>query len=173
MTLNGNSDETNGYNSVIKNGVVSNANLVKSVIPPIGAVISWLKSLTGCPALPDGWVECNGQTLSDSSSPFNGQVIPNLNGGTYRILRGASTSGSTGGSDTHNHKWSDGSNDNSATYKTFSLANDTTYSYDSSGNRVAINTDTSPNPDLLGTNYTSKDSSLPAYYEVVYIMRVK
>lgn len=93
MTLNGNSDETNGYNSVIKNGALANANLVKSVIPPIGSVLAWLKSLgtTHTPSLPDGWVECNGQTLSDSDSPYNGDTIPDLNG----IIQVASTATAT------------------------------------------------------------------------------
>ncbi|MDD5551464.1 MAG: hypothetical protein PHS34_09405 [Candidatus Omnitrophica bacterium] len=34
------------------------------------------------PHLPDGWVEMNGQTLSDPDSPYDGQVIPNINGDT-------------------------------------------------------------------------------------------
>jgi hypothetical protein len=43
-------------------------------LAPIGAVIAWLKSYTNTPALPDSWVECNGQTLSDAYSVYNGQV---------------------------------------------------------------------------------------------------
>lgn len=69
-------------------------------VNPIGAIIAWHKSLTGTPAIPAGWVECNGQTLSDAGSPYNGQVIPNLNGtpsggysGGGRFLRGGTTSG--------------------------------------------------------------------------------
>lgn len=61
-------------------------------IVPIGSIIAWHKSLPGTPSLPDGWVECSGQTLNDLESPLNGQVIPNLNG-TARFLRGASSSG--------------------------------------------------------------------------------
>jgi hypothetical protein len=63
-------------------------------VVPIGSVIAWHKSLSGVPALPDGWVECNGQTLSDVASPLNGQAIPDLNG-QARFLRGGSTSGTT------------------------------------------------------------------------------
>lgn len=44
MALNGNNDEANGYNSVIKNGTAPDANLVKSVMPPIGSVVSWMKT---------------------------------------------------------------------------------------------------------------------------------
>jgi hypothetical protein len=71
---------------------------------PIGSILPWYKSLTGVPALPYGWVECNGQTLSDVHSPLNGQVIPNLNGNasgadtfsnskTAVYLRGGANSG--------------------------------------------------------------------------------
>jgi hypothetical protein len=60
---------------------------------PIGSIVAWLKSYTNVPTLPDNWVECNGQTLSDADSVFNGQTIPNLNTGTYRYLRGHSSSG--------------------------------------------------------------------------------
>ncbi len=69
------------------NGAISGFGIV-----PIGSVIAWHKSLTGTPSLPDGWVECNGQTLSDADSPYNGQLMPNLNG-EGRFLRGAAISG--------------------------------------------------------------------------------
>jgi hypothetical protein len=59
---------------------------------PVGAIIAWHKTLTGCPALPSSFAECNGQTLSDGDSPFNGQTIPNLNG-EGRFLRGSNASG--------------------------------------------------------------------------------
>jgi len=55
------------------------ATLVSYVVP-VGVIIAWHKSFANTPALPDGWVECNGQTLSDGDSPYDGQVIPNLNG---------------------------------------------------------------------------------------------
>lgn len=62
-------------------------------ILPIGTILPWHKNIT-IPALtlPDGFVECNGQTLNDLTSPINGAAIPNLNG-DGRFLRGASTSG--------------------------------------------------------------------------------
>ena len=72
-------------------------NIPPSIMSPIGSMVAWLKNLAGTPSLPTGWVECNGQTLSDVNSPYNGQVIPNLNGGN-RFLRGNATSGATGGS---------------------------------------------------------------------------
>lgn len=54
---------------------------ITTVRPPVGAVVAWHKSITAKMLdLPVGWVECNGQTLSDSNSLLDGIVIPNLNG---------------------------------------------------------------------------------------------
>ena len=75
-------------------------------IVPIGAIVAWVKSLAGTPSLLPSFVECNGQVLADGDSPLNGRTIPNLNasgGGTKRFLRGSTTSGTTGGTETHTH----------------------------------------------------------------------
>lgn len=61
-------------------------------IVPVGTIMAWHKSLSGTPSLPAGWVECNGQVLSDPASPYDGQMIPDLNG-QGRFLRGSTTSG--------------------------------------------------------------------------------
>lgn len=60
---------------------------------PIGSIIAWHKSLTGTPALPPNWAECNGQTVTDTESPYYDEALPNLNGSSL-FLRGASASGS-------------------------------------------------------------------------------
>lgn len=57
------------------------------------------------PRLPDAWVECNGQVLSDANSPFNGGTIPSLNGTTNAtdiFIRGIknAVTGTTAGSST-------------------------------------------------------------------------
>lgn len=131
-----------GYNSLIKGGVQPVAGYLKACMVPIGSIVAWTKSTTGCPTLPDGWVECNGGTLSDASSPFNGQAIPDLNV-TQRFLRGKTTSGTTGGSDTHNHSWS------------------------------VVGTDLQSGTNFKLVNSTNADSNVPAYMEVVWIWRVK
>ena len=69
---------------------------------PIGSIVAWHKSHAGTPALPDGWVECNGQSITDGDSPYNGYSVPELNY-SYRFLRGATASGSVGGQETHTH----------------------------------------------------------------------
>jgi len=67
---------------------------------PIGTIVAWHKSMSGTPVLPEGWVECNGQTIDDPASPYNGQAVPNLNSAVQdgsinsgMFLRGGPTSG--------------------------------------------------------------------------------
>jgi|SRR5882724_1112490 len=119
----------------------------------IGGVFAWMKDLPGVPALGAQFVECNGQSLSDAGSPLNGQTIPDLNT-AQRFLRGAAASGATGGADTHDH-----------TGNTSTPADLLQAAY---------------NPDLtLATGShthpftTDASSSLPSFYEVVWVMRVK
>jgi len=73
--------------------------------PPIGAVVAWLKSMTNTPPLTRGWVECNGQVISDEESPYHGTAVPDLNGnrGPPRFLRGSATGGDAGGAEKHSH----------------------------------------------------------------------
>ena len=127
---------------------------------PIGVILPWAKTITGVPALPSGFIECDGSTVSDPESPLDGQAVPNLNAGTYRMLRGASTSGGTGGADTHTHTFS-------ATSGTPS-ANNPNYSFVVTGTTPPAQTHTH---DVSGT--TAGGSTLPAYYGVVFIIRIK
>jgi hypothetical protein len=64
-----------------------------NVMPPIGTIVAWHKSLTGTPTLPNNWVECSGQTISDAESVYDGQTLPNLNGNSARIIGDSTTSG--------------------------------------------------------------------------------
>ncbi len=75
---------------------------------PIGTIVAWHKSMTGTPSLPEGWLECNGQTVADVESSYDGQVLPNLNG-EGRFLRGGSTSGTLQDSQNlaHTHNYGD------------------------------------------------------------------
>lgn len=72
---------------------------------PIGGVIALLKQITGVPALPVEYMECNGGTVTDVASPMYGQAIPDLNN-TNHFLMGAINSWPAepdGGAATHNH----------------------------------------------------------------------
>lgn len=120
---------------------------------PIGTILPWAKSITGVPALPAQFVECNGSVLSDAASPLNGQTMPDLNT-TKRFLRGSATSGTTGGSDTVNLEHTHGL----TSIGSISLGG-------GGGSTVTLGT---PNNGLSATT-----STLSAYMEVVYIIRVK
>jgi len=114
---------------------------------PIGAVTSWLKNFPNVPPLSDNFVECNGQVLDDSSSIFNGQTIPNLNG-ENRFLRGNSASGGIGGSENHQH-----------------TTNIPGTGAGSTGGQITVGSS--------GSFASSDASNLPFYYEVVWIIRIK
>lgn len=125
------------------------------LVLPVGCVTGYLKSLPSVPALPGTWVECNGQPINDAESPLNGLNAPDLNGagGPQRFLRGAATSGGTGGADAHVHDIDlQGNISGTADGGDHSSVNPTVYST------------TAPNP---------ASSSLPSYYEVVWVLRVK
>lgn len=135
--------------------IIDDVNISQALVP-IGSIIPWAKSITGVPALSINFVECNGQVLNDPTSPLNGQTIPNLNGyggTTKRFLRGSTSGGSTGGSDTNDHS-------HSVTIP----AEDT-----ESG---AGGTDAGKQG-TFGTSGPSNNNNLPSYYEVVFIIRVK
>lgn len=135
-----------GMGAVVQDKIIWND--VGIGIIPIGGIVAWLKTLAGCPPLLPNYVECNGQVLADGGSLFNGATIPNLNasgGGTKRFLRGSTTSGTIGGTETHKHSTAIGG----GTIGTY-------------GGGVVAGTYDS---DYVGT--------LPSYYEVVWVMRVK
>ena len=50
---------------------------------PIWSIIAWHKDLAWVPALPNGWVECDGSVISDIDSPLNWVNTPNLNNQVY------------------------------------------------------------------------------------------
>ena len=107
---------------------------------PVGTILLWAKSITGVPSIPTGWIECDGSAVSDADSPINGQNVPNL---TNKMIRGAATSGGTGGSDTHSHGLTSKGN-----------------APDAQG-------------DCAAEGSTDSASTLPAYYEVVFIIKIK
>lgn len=73
---------------------------------PVGSIIAWHKDLDGTPQLPPGWAECNGQTLDDPDSPYNGKALPDLNS-QGRFLRGAVHSGDEQGDQLQTHQHPD------------------------------------------------------------------
>ena len=119
---------------------------------PVGSVTAWLKSFPNTPPLPSGWAECHGQVLNDAASPYHGAALPDLNGaqgGAASFLRGATASGGVGGSETHTHGVDLNVNGGSA---------------QQGADFVMV---------PPGAYNTADAPSLPTYYEVVWVMRVK
>jgi hypothetical protein len=125
---------------------------------PVGAVLPWLKTFPGTPqALPEQFVECNGQIVTDTASPFFGLTLPNLNG-ENRFLRGNATSGGTGGVDTHAHAVSTPTQVPSATT--------------TAGSGAAVSVPTAAH--THNTNFSTQTADgKPPYYNVVWIIRIK
>jgi len=128
--------------------LLSGGNVIQlntAYIVPVGGIIAWAKSLdAGIPAIPGNFVECNGQVLSDADSPINGATIPDLNGDNS-FMRGNSTSGGTGGSESHSH--------------TITLS--------------TRGVDNGSDLDICVTTPTGTEDTRPPFYDVVWIMRVK
>lgn len=134
---------------------------------PIGSIIAWLKTYTNTPqTLPVGWMECHGGTVIDPVSPYYGQTLPNLMDNNY-FLRGASTSGGTGGEDTHTL---------SVTEIPAHTHNVATSTGAQTGNRIA-NTNSASNESNIatdnGTGGGTAHENKPPYYNVVWIIRIK
>jgi hypothetical protein len=120
-------------------------------IVPVGTMLHWCKNSFGVAlTLPENFMECNGQVVNDPESPLDGETLPNPNG-AGQFLRGAALSGDSGGSATHTHDIEVGSG------------------FD------GVNVDTGGSGQALQNNptTTSAASTLPPYYEVVLVMRVK
>ena len=123
------------------------------------------------PALPEGWVECNGAAIVDALSRWNGLNTPDLNNATPYFLRGANESGGTGGTNTHTHQAP-------IAYK---AAADTSWIQRDAapfGTSGAINVDSTITTAHSGNEnipamLTSATATLPAYYEVVKILKIR
>ncbi len=151
--------------------------------PPIGSILAWHKSLAGIPGLPASgeWVECNGQTLSDAQSPFNGQVVPNLNGDatganspgqTTKVamfLRGGLNSG-TGQQDAFQGHWHANSHSTYGTSANPAVAVSLMLTTENLGANSEV-----MNPTTDGTNGTPRpaNETRPVNMSVVWIMKVK
>ena len=138
------------------------------------------KSYSNALPLPSNWVECNGQTLSDSESPFNGQVIPNYNGYSSGadtlsnskqpiFFRGGTTSGVYTADQFQGHK------------HTLSPADPLGYGFNDGSTSIARTGDANTgsvsvgNPKDDGTNGTPRTGSEthPKQVTIVFVMRIK
>ena len=93
---NGRPRNINITGDIIKGGQIINVGV------PIGVAFPWFKSLSGVPALPANFRECDGSAIANALSPMNGQNMPDINT-AKRFVRGGSTSGATQTSQNKSH----------------------------------------------------------------------
>jgi len=150
-------------------------NIVQDDRDIVGTIKPIAISLSGIPTnfLTAFWKACDGSVLSDTESPLNGVSLPALNSGTQRFLRGSTTSGATGGTETHNHQWAIDTADNDVCITVQGTGSArTTQSFDSAGNVDDIREYLS-STEMDGSYYTSKVGTLPSYYEVPFYIKIK
>jgi len=134
---------------------------------PVGAILPYVGSLD---SLPQGWLPCDGRTVSDADSPFHGRALPNLM--DNRFVMGVSSAdelNSTGGSNEvvmagqHNHR-------GNATNRVNQMSGSPRY-LDSSGNRGFRHThDLQIN---VNGNHNHGGEGRPQYHGTYFIVRVK
>jgi hypothetical protein len=103
------------------------------------------------PLLPDGWLECDGSTISDADSPLDGVAVPNLNGTTdasKAFIRGVDAN----------------TTDNSVSDATHIHSSNNTISASGSGGSSAWDG---------GQPTTTATRAVPPYAEMVWIIRIK
>ena len=134
---------------------------------PVGAIVPYVGSLD---SLPQGWLPCDGRTVSDTDSPFYDRAVPNLM--DNRFVMGVASSeelDSTGGSNEivadgqHNHR-------GTATNRVNQVSGTPRY-LDSSGNRGFRHThDLQVN---ANGNHNHGGDGRPQFYGTYFIIRVK
>jgi len=130
---------------------------IDAPIVPIGGIIAWNKTFANTPDLPTGFLELDGSVIDDADSPYNTQTLPDLNGNN-NFLRGNDTSIGTGGASTHTHATG--------------MESGATQRFGSDcGNTRRIDKSCA-NFSHLDVN-TGAGNSLPPYFNVVWIMRIK
>lgn len=145
--------------------VNSNFTELYNTSAPVGTILAWHKSMAGTPALSDCWVECNGQTISDADSPYNGSSVPDLNSG-LRFLQGNTTSGTETTKGGHSHSINPPSTSTSASgshsHGGVSTGGGNTFS---AGNHLHT-------VDIASFPSSSGGNVIPAF-DVVWIIRIK
>jgi hypothetical protein len=150
-------------------------NPVEDFINPIGSIIAWHKNFSGVPSLPDNYAECNGQVISDSESPLNGETLPDLNG-DERFLRGGSLSGTLQADAFQGHRHLSPISANNGFFnvwgQTFGQAPKEPSTSNTEGDEYFWHSSDPISDNTNGTPRTA-DETRPKNMSIVWIMRIK
>ena len=167
----GGTDNTNG--SVIDAADTNDVN--DAVQGYLGEVrmfaLSETSAVTKATLQGQGWAICDGTTpaAQSISSPTMTAATPDLQD-SFISMSNDETSGSTGGSSTHNHQW---------LTTTIGASDPTTYDSAGSSKNVDTHEGEDPGEDVISANrtantyYTSKVDTRPPFYELVLFMKVR
>ncbi len=147
---------------------------------PVGGIVPYAGSVASLSA---NWKVADGSLVSDAESPLNNTYLPNLNG---KFLRGG-TPGFSGGSDLHNHYLSmyssnvwipsksiNGYTNSRSTASRANAFSPNIYSLGIDLNEADPKTSHGHVNGLVSwSGNTNSSSSLPSYYSVYYIVRIK
>lgn len=133
---------------------------------PVGAILPYVGNLD---SLPEGWLPCDGRTVSNVNSPFHGKALPNLMDNRFVMgVASAEELNSTGGSNEitmggqHNHR-------GNATNRVHQLSGSPRH-LDSSGNRGFRHThDLQIN---VNGNHNHGGDGRPQFHGTYFIIRV-
>jgi hypothetical protein len=127
---------------------------------PLGTVLDWFRFDNGMP-VPDGFAICDGSPVNDLSSPFHGRATPNLANKFVRGVASVGQIGMTGGSDSHGHSGTTGSNQSPGSPDYWFMSSN---QFDNLHNAKDGHTHTFT---------TSSASNVPAYVGLLKIIRVR
>ncbi|HFC12472.1 MAG TPA: hypothetical protein ENJ56_06470 [Anaerolineae bacterium] len=105
---------------------------------PVGGIVDWWRPVNDNALfpVPDGFLVCNGQTVSDANSPLDGYALPNLHNQFTLGTANLNDSGLTGGAWQHTHTMNSAGNHN---HQWFDFdANKDMWSFNSSGGWVGV-----------------------------------
>lgn len=166
----------------------ANFQLLRGNDAPVGTILAWHKNLSGTPALSADWVECNGQTISDPASPYNGVTLPNLNSnpnawnGGGRFLRGGTTPGVFQNDFFQGHTHVDPGHSHTYSYQFPEFAGATPVGVQSGGGLFRVTNTLGTSGSTTGitdptaqSNGTARygDETRPVNMSVVWIIRIK
>jgi len=156
---------------------ISGRNKIYLPIGFLGEVRMIALSLAGADGL--AYINSKGWAICDGSSPVSQGISDALISETpdlsHKFIRGSNstTSGGGGGSESHNHQWLGEGGVDFNRPLTREAVNARTHSWDSNGDKRKLSELDGYYNSFLANAYTTLVETIPPYYELVFIIKVK
>jgi hypothetical protein len=133
---------------------------------PAGTILAYVGQLN---VLPPEWYLCDGSTVHDDESPFDGQAIPNLT--DNRFLMGVDSTSGSGVSGGRNDIPTDGAHSHGGA--TGTLAHSDTQSIDNSSNYLQATGTGHTHTISVDGAHSHGSENRPAFLTVHFILKIK